>query len=181
MFQGSGLFGSARMGLLFNAFLSELFNLLNPFAKQSEYSSLDCSVLAADVNSGLVTITPVIIQTPELTILSEGTIDLATERIDMTFNTKQRKGVGISAGMLINPFLQGQLETPSGHPTGLGIITGGRRRQPLEFRSFKSFADRFSAARIPVETPPGFGQLDARSEPRSCCSKCIELTFNVTF
>ena len=153
MFQGEGLFGSARMSVLFNDFISELFVLLNPFAKQSKYSRLDCSVFAADVDGGLMTITPVIVQTPELTILSQGTIDLATERVDMEFRTKARKGVGISAGTLVNPFIKvgGQLGNPAVEldPKG-AVISGGAAVATVGLSLvFKSFTDRFFSSRDP--------------------------------
>jgi hypothetical protein len=55
------------------------------------------------------------LHTEQLTIVSEGTIDLNTEKLDVSFNTKQRKGLGISATDLVNPFIKvgGTLVSPT--------------------------------------------------------------------
>lgn len=114
-YAGEGQIASAGVGLLFSDFLTELFNLLNPFAKTSEYTQVDCGVAAADIVSGQVEIFPFILQTEQMTILSEGSIDLDTETINLTFNTKPRQGLGLSAGVLINPFIKvgGNLVKPT--------------------------------------------------------------------
>ncbi|HMB58682.1 MAG TPA: hypothetical protein VKN35_02120, partial [Xanthomonadales bacterium] len=57
----------------------------------------------------------IVVQTSDITILSEGQINLVDEKIDLTFNTKPRTGLGISASALINPFIKvgGTLAVPA--------------------------------------------------------------------
>jgi len=75
----------------------------------------ECSVIVANIESGLITLDPVVVQTDKLTIVTQGTVDLNTEKLNIEFNTKLRKGVGISISMVVNPFinLTGTLSSPS--------------------------------------------------------------------
>ena len=111
----SGQIASSGLGLILNDFLTELLTSLNPFSQKSEYTTLDCSVTAATFVDGQVEVFPVVYQTEQLTILTQGAIDLHTEKIDLSFNTKPRKGIGISAGILINPLIKvgGTLASPA--------------------------------------------------------------------
>jgi hypothetical protein len=71
LYTGPGLVAAAGLELLFNDFLTELLNLLNPFAKKSPYTRMECSVTAADIVNGLVTVSPLLLNTEEITILSQ--------------------------------------------------------------------------------------------------------------
>jgi len=150
---GSGQVAEAGLGLWFSSFFTQLFNVLNPFAKTSKYTKLSCAVMAADAVSGKVSVYPVIYDTEQLTILSEGTIDLNTEKIDLSFNTKPRKGLGISTGVLINPLIKvgGTLAAPAidfdpastVKSTGLAVATAG-----ISLLA-KSVSDRFLSSADP--------------------------------
>jgi uncharacterized protein involved in outer membrane biogenesis len=136
----SGLNGSIRVhmgpgqlapmgGTLFTSdFLTELLRTLNPFSETQEYTELDCVVAAADIVSGQAALKPLLVVTHQITIVSDGKVDLDTERLDISFNTKQRKGLGISATDLVNPFVKvgGTLASPSLEldPAGT-VIKGG--------------------------------------------------------
>lgn len=115
MFFGPGKLAPSAYGFLLGDFLDQLFSALNPLAEEQEYTELECAVMAADVVSGEVGLTPIVVHNKALTIISQGTIDLNTEKLDVTFNTKQRKGLGISASDLVNPFIKvgGTLVSPS--------------------------------------------------------------------
>jgi len=150
---GSGQLASAGMDLLFSDFLTQLFNTLNPFAETSEYTKLDCAVMAADFVSGQVAVFPVIFHTEQVTILSDGVIDLQTEKIDLSFNSKPRKGIGISAGALINPLIKvgGRLTTPAVEidPAGT-VVSGGLAVATLGISVLaKSMSDRFLSSADP--------------------------------
>ncbi len=112
--QGGGLIANGGLDLIFSDLLSELFNTLNPFAKKSIYTKLECSLTNAEIVDGKVLLKPFIFQTEELTIFSGGEIDLETEEMNLDFETKLRKGIGLSAGMVINPFIKlgGSLSSP---------------------------------------------------------------------
>ncbi len=55
------------------------------------------------------------LQTDNVAIISKGQVDLATEAIDLGFRTKQRRGLGLSVGAIINPYvrLSGTLANPT--------------------------------------------------------------------
>jgi len=153
VFMGSGKLASAGLDLLFSDFLTQLFNTLNPVAETSDYTQLDCAVMAADAVYGKVDVLPVIFNTEQLTILSQGVIDLNTEKIDLSFNTKMRTGVGISAGMLINPFIKvgGRLTSPAVEMDPAGTIIGGGLAVATLGISMlaKSMTERFLSSKDP--------------------------------
>ncbi len=151
--QGKGLIANAGLELLFSDLLSELFNTLNPFAKKSVYTGLDCSVINAVIDSGKVVIDPIIFHTEQITILSGGLIDLETEEIDLEFQTKVRKGIGISASMVVNPFIKlgGTLSSPTIELDPAGVAFSGSVAVATVGLSLigKSLFDRFVSNRDP--------------------------------
>jgi len=153
VFIGSGQIANAGLDLVFSDFLTQLFSTLNPFSKTSEYTQLDCGVIAAEAESGVVIVFPVIFNTEQLTVLSEGTVDLNTENIDLAFNTKPRKGIGLSAGTLINPLIKvgGRLTTPAVEMDAAGgIKSGGLAVATLGISVLaKSLSDRFLSSPDP--------------------------------
>ena len=60
-------------------------------------------------------------------IVGGGDIDLKTEKLNIEFNTKPRKGVGISADMFVTPFvkLKGTLASPSVGLNKKGTLLAG--------------------------------------------------------
>ncbi|WP_291993411.1 AsmA family protein [Candidatus Accumulibacter sp. ACC003] len=111
-----GEFRSLDLGVLFGDFAFELFNTLNPFAKKSPYSTLSCGGIYLEARKGRVKTAPaVVLQTDRLSVLSRGTIDLRSEKIDFTFKVVPLQGVGFSTGHLINPFIKlgGTLQAPA--------------------------------------------------------------------
>jgi hypothetical protein len=151
--QGEGLIANAGLELLFSDLLSELFNTLNPFAKKSVYTKLDCSVMNAVIDSGKVLVDPIIFNTEQITILSGGQIDLETEKINLEFETKVRKGIGISASMVINPFIKlgGSLSSPTIELDPAGVAFSGSVAVATVGLSLvgKSLFDRFISNRDP--------------------------------
>lgn len=112
---GPGNVASMGINLLVGDFLTELLDLLNPTTERQEFTQLDCAVLAADIVDGRVKLQPGLVQTNRITVISEGLIDLQDESIDISFNSKQRKGLGLSASDLVNPFIKvgGTLARPA--------------------------------------------------------------------
>ena len=150
---GKGQLASAGMDVLFSDFLTQLFTTLNPFAETSEYTLLDCAVMAAELTDGLIKVFPVIFHTEQLTILSEGTVDMNTENLDLSFNTKPRTGIGLSTGMIINPLIKvgGRLTTPAVEmdPEGT-LVSGGLAVATVGLSLLaKSMSDRFLSSKDP--------------------------------
>lgn len=125
---GQGQVFNNRLDLVFSDLLLELFTTINPFAKSSPHTRIDCGVLVADIAGGKALVNPMIIQTDKIVATSKGVIDLDSEQVDLSFNTRPRTGIGISPGMVINPFLKlgGTLAQPSmSLDASSAAITGG--------------------------------------------------------
>ncbi len=112
--QGAGKLSTGVVGLIGGDLLRELAGKLNPFAAQDPYTQLECTVVRADIVDGQVAVKPVLMQSAKVTIVAGGAIDLGTEALKFDFNTRPRTGVGISAGMFANPFIElaGTLASP---------------------------------------------------------------------
>ena len=106
--------------------MSELAGKLNPFAKEDPFMKLDCTIARADIVNGQVTVKPVVVQTEKVTITAHGTIDLHTEKLMLDFNTRPRKGIGVSPGMFTNPLirLEGTLTSPKVGVGAKGVASG---------------------------------------------------------
>ena len=94
--------------------LAELRSRLNPFRAQDPFTKLDCTVVRVDVVDGAVTIKPVLLQTQKVTVVAQGKINLHDESLTFDFDTRPRKGIGVSPGMFANPFIrvEGTLTNP---------------------------------------------------------------------
>jgi uncharacterized protein involved in outer membrane biogenesis len=126
--QGPGRIESKAMGAISGDVLAQLFGALNPFSKEDKYSNWECTVFGLEFEDGLGEITGLLAQGEKIQIVGGGKIDLNTEKISIKFNTKPRKGVGISADMFVTPFVRvaGTLASPSVglNKTGATVTTG---------------------------------------------------------
>ena len=106
--------------------IGELAGKLNPFAAQDPYTKLDCVVSRVDLVEGQATISPVLMQSEKVTVVAQGKVDLHTEALTLNFNTRPRKGVGISPGMFTNPFIEvaGTLASPRIGVSAKGATAG---------------------------------------------------------
>jgi hypothetical protein len=112
-----------------------LLAAINPLTKTSKRTNLNCGFLEIDVVDGMATSRALGFQTDQLAVASIGTIDLATEKLDLSFRVKQREGVGVSLAGVVNPFIRvgGTLASPAlkidtkrGFLTGtVAVLTGG--------------------------------------------------------
>ena len=125
---GEGQISNIDRNIIVSDVLRELIRVLNPFARSRPYTNLECAIVAAEIVSGRATVDPMIVQTQNVTILSSGSIDLNTEDIDLTFNSRERTGIGINPGIVVNPFIKlgGRMSDPSLalDPLG-GLVIGG--------------------------------------------------------
>jgi hypothetical protein len=153
IFSGPGQVASAGIDFLFSDFLTELFAALNPLAETNEFTRLECSVWAADIVAGQVTVDPMITHIEGFTIFSKGTIDLQTEKVNLSFNTKPRKGLGITPGTVINTLIKvgGTLKKPAIELDPAGTIVGGTAAVATAGLSVlaKGFSDRFLSSKDP--------------------------------
>lgn len=112
---GRGATVNAGVDKAFSSFLAELVTSVNPFHKKEETTSVECTALAVDLQNGMVQIDPgFVIRTDKIDISAVGTIDLKTEKIDVSFRNAPRRGIGLSAAGLVNRYIKvgGTLHKP---------------------------------------------------------------------
>jgi len=151
--QGPGLTGNSGFSLIFGNFIGELLNMINPFSKTEKFTVNECAVTIVNIESGVVTVDPVVSQTEKMTVVAKGVVDLNTEKIQFTFNTKLRKGIGVSASMVVNPFVSvtGTLLSPSiGLDPEALVVKGTVAVATLGISLLvKSLADRYLSSKDP--------------------------------
>ena len=113
--QGAGLIENKLIGVFGGDVLTSLFNALNPFSEQDEFTHTECAILALDILKGEADITALYAQGEKVKYLGDGEIDLGSEALNIEFRTSARKGVGVSPAMFATPFvkLKGTLASPS--------------------------------------------------------------------
>ena len=113
--QGEGRFDNATLSLLTTDMLGKLFSTLNPFSRKERYTRLECGVHVAHLENGVARIQPLLGVTDKMKIAGRGRIDLSTEKLDFSWVAKPRRGIGLSASTITNPYIKlgGTLSTPS--------------------------------------------------------------------
>jgi uncharacterized protein involved in outer membrane biogenesis len=136
MVMGDGSINQKAIELLGSDLSSGLLQLLNPLKKEENYTKINCFAGGFDIKNGLAQSSALILDTPQVSVIGFGKINLKTEEIDLLFNPSPKKGVGInglakfsmSFGELTKTLrLKGTLSKPSlsMDPTG-SIITLGK-------------------------------------------------------
>lgn len=125
--QGPGQVENQLVGRLSGDIMAQLFDSLNPFAKKQQYMSLECTVVAVDLEDGIGKVPALLAQADKFKVVGGGRIDLKTEKLDLEFNTKPRKGVGVSANTFVTPFvkLSGTLANPTLGLNEKGVLLQG--------------------------------------------------------
>ncbi|MEM1403072.1 MAG: hypothetical protein AAGG55_07070 [Pseudomonadota bacterium] len=127
---GAGTLQDMSISFATESFTAQLFNTLLPMLKsETPDMKVECTVLAAEINDGIVALNPgFVFRTQRVDLSARGEIDLETEAMAIRFDNQARKGFGLSAASLVNPYVQitGTLANPS---LGLDItnsaIAGG--------------------------------------------------------
>ncbi len=132
---GSGRINNKYIKLLGTDAGSGVLSLLNPLAEGTDYTELNCFVSRFDIVNGIAASTALVADTTEMTVLGDGTIDLRTERLNMSLKPSPKKGIAstdsalptLSLGEIVKPFkLAGTLAHPklAVDPTESAIIVG---------------------------------------------------------
>jgi uncharacterized protein involved in outer membrane biogenesis len=100
---------------------------LNPFSADKEYSDVECAAMEVEIVDGQAT-TPrgLVFQTDAVTWTGTGSLDLKTEKINVSVKSKAREGLGIGAGRLAElAVVHGTLNQPSIAVDPKGVLTQG--------------------------------------------------------
>jgi uncharacterized protein involved in outer membrane biogenesis len=120
--------------------VKQTVNLINPLSKRETYSQLNCAVNLLDIKDGVARSKVLILDTKHTTVAGGGTINLQTEKLNLTFGLTPKGGSGLpnlvrirlSLGKLAKSFkLVGTLTQPAlvidpkGTTVTLGKAAGG--------------------------------------------------------
>jgi AsmA family protein len=90
-----------------NDFLKQLLSAVNPIAVKQPTTEIVCTAFLLRAKDGVLTTDPaMVMRTGELDVISNGSLDLKTEKLDLNFKTAARKGVGIGIAQLVNPYIK---------------------------------------------------------------------------
>jgi uncharacterized protein involved in outer membrane biogenesis len=119
---GDGKMPVKYLDLLGADFTSSLQRLLNPFSEKIDRATINCAVCDFHIVDGLAKTDVLMLDDPQKTLISDGKIDLKTERLNFGIKTKPKEGIGtqqtgkvsVSLSDITKPFkLGGTLARPS--------------------------------------------------------------------
>jgi AsmA family protein len=119
---GKGRVDNKYIDILGGDLSSGLFRLLNPFGKETPYTSINCFVSGFNIKDGIASTTALVLNTDHMVVVGEGEINLKTERLNLPLKPVPKEGIGtsvtgklnVSLSELTRPFkLGGTLAHPS--------------------------------------------------------------------
>ncbi|MCY4218782.1 MAG: hypothetical protein OXE56_05875 [Gammaproteobacteria bacterium] len=123
---------------VFGDLIFGMFNFILSLQSQQDFDLMECGVASFQVKDGIARLkNSLALKLKDFTILGSGQLDLASEKVDIVFSSKARKGLGISfntvaklfkiGGTLRNPELVADTEglAKTGASIFAGFLTGG--------------------------------------------------------
>ena len=112
-----------------NGFMKQLVVSLDPMTARQPTTEIVCTAYLIKAKDGVVTTDPALVmRTADVDIVSNGSADLRSEKIDLSFKIGARKGLGIGVVQVINPYIKvtGTLGKPAVtiDPSG-ALVNGG--------------------------------------------------------
>ncbi len=123
-----GVIVNSRIEPWFDDFFMQLFDAILPEFDEEPHTRIDCTVFDVTFDDGVLEAKPgLVTRTDKLNLFARGEIDLASERLDIGFRTEARRGVGISIGKILNPFVRvgGTLGQPELRLDAAGAVISG--------------------------------------------------------
>lgn len=119
-----GVIGNGSFELIGSDFILGLLDKLNPFSKKDKTTKLECAVVNLNIEKGEIEIDKSLaLRTSKLNIVSDGNIDLKTEKISLNLTPKARSGVGVDVSSLVKFIaLGGTLSKPAPKVTAAGAL-----------------------------------------------------------
>lgn len=130
MHGGEGTLKDMSLSFATESFVAQLIGKLLPIMKTAQPDmSIECSVLAARAENGVVSLDPgFVLRSKRVDLSARGALDLTDETLALRFDNQARKGLGISAASFVNPYVQitGTLRHPTlGLDVASSAIAGG--------------------------------------------------------
>ena len=156
---GKGVMDSRVVDMITADILLTLLNAFNPFAKEDVATELQCAVVQVKFENGLARFEPMAMQSDKMTMLGKGRIDFGTEKLDLDWVTKPRKGIGISASMITNPYIK----------------LGGTLAKPaIELKPMEAMASTGVAVATMGISLVAKGMLDRVTAEKKVCKQALE-------
>lgn len=111
-----------RLELLGGDLGANILRLVNPFKGKEDFTALDCLVSSFDIKDGIAESSALVIDTPRISVVGSGNINLKTEALNISLNPIPKQGLGIPGlgrlGLSLRGFarafkLSGTLAQPS--------------------------------------------------------------------
>jgi uncharacterized protein involved in outer membrane biogenesis len=124
---GESQIADGTLGWLGADFLAELFVMLDPFSKQRKGTRLACGVVNFNIQDGIATAKKgIAVQTDNLNIVGDGTINLKNEKIKISIKPEARTGVGINISQLAGLVkVGGTLTKPAAEVDEVAVLAAG--------------------------------------------------------
>jgi uncharacterized protein involved in outer membrane biogenesis len=156
---GKGVMDSRVVDMITADILLTLLKAFNPFAKEDVATELQCAIVLLTFEDGLAKLDPMVMQSNKMTMLGDGKIDLGTEKLNLEWVTKPRKGIGISASMITNPYIK----------------LGGTLSKPaIELKPMEAMASTGVAVATMGISLVAKGMLDRVTAEKKVCEKALE-------
>lgn len=119
---GEGKINNKYLGVLGSDIASNILRMVNPFKKESPFTHVSCMVCGFKIGNGKAETTALVVNSDDMSVVGNGTIDLRTEGLDFSLDPVPKGGIGtgitgklnLSLGELTRPFkLAGTLSQPS--------------------------------------------------------------------
>jgi hypothetical protein len=124
--------GSAEnidLSLLETFLLDQLFSVIMPKSQENFSTQFSCIAANLQISDGLVTTRPAIAFTSEkVAVVTKGTLDLKTEKMNFNFNSTPTNALKINPGEMFHPYIliSGTLANPAvGVDPGKAALHGG--------------------------------------------------------
>ena len=91
---GQGTVGNKNIQHLAGNMASRMVQLLNPSSKTANHTDINCGVSGFEIRDGLATVTALVVDTPDMTVMGEGEVNLKDETLDLCLKPYPKGGPG---------------------------------------------------------------------------------------
>jgi len=125
---GRGTLANSKVDLVGADLITETLTMINPLAQKSDTSELECAVVNLNIADGrAVADRGIGILTGKMSIVGDGTINLADETLDLSIRPRARTGIGIGLGSLASLVkLGGTLADPKPVADAGAVLEAGK-------------------------------------------------------
>jgi uncharacterized protein involved in outer membrane biogenesis len=91
---GKGRLNNKYLNLIGADLAETILRLINPFKKGEDFTPVNCLVNGFDIQNGLAVCKALVLDTPAMTIIGEGQVNLKEERLNLSIHPTPKEGLG---------------------------------------------------------------------------------------